>query len=93
MGKANSKPCESISQYCKGTWMKNVSTGNWITITIVLINIIFMVGVMSKDVLNAQESANTALDMAYSNDKKIAVIETKIEQGFSNIEKLIRNGN
>jgi len=73
--------------------MKNVSTGNWITITIVLINIIFMVGVMSKDVLNAQESANTALDMAYSNDKKIAVIETKIEQGFSNIEKLIRNGN
>ena len=71
--------------------MKNVSTGNWITISIVLINIIFMVGVMSKDVLNAQESANTALDMAYSNDKKIAVIETKIEQGFSNIEKLIRN--
>ena len=73
--------------------MKNVSTGNWITISIVLINIIFMVGVMSKDVLNAQESANTALDMAYSNDKKIAVIEAKIEQGFSNIEKLIRNGN
>ena len=73
--------------------MKNVSTGNWITISIVLINIIFMVGVMSKNVLNAQESANTALDMAYSNDKKIAVIESKIEQGFSNIEKLIRNGN
>ena len=72
--------------------MKNVSTGNWITISIVLINIIFMVGVMSKSVLNAQESANTALDMAYSNDKKIAVIESKIEQGFSNIEKLIRNG-
>ena len=73
--------------------MKNISTGNWITISIVLINIIFMVGVMSKSVLNAQESANTALDMAYNNDKKIAVIESKIEQGFSNIEKLIRNGN
>ena len=72
--------------------MKNVSTGNWITITIVLVNIIFMVGVMSKDVLNAQESANTALDMAYSNDKKIAVIESKIEQGFENIEQLIKNG-
>ena len=51
-----------------------------------------MVGVMSKGVLNAQESANTALEMAYNNDKKIAVIESKIEQGFSNIEKLIRNG-
>ena len=73
--------------------MKNVSTGNWITIFIVLINMVFFGGIIFKDVLNAQESANTALDMAYSNDKKIAVIETKIEQGFSNIEKLIRNGN
>ena len=73
--------------------MKNVSTGNWITISIVLVNIIFMAGIMSKDVLNAQETANTSLEMAYNNDKKIAVIETKIEQGFSNIEKLIRNGN
>ncbi len=73
--------------------MKNVSTGNWITIFIVLANIVFMVGVMSKDVLNAQESANTALEMAYNNDKKIAVIEAKIEQGFENLEHLIKNGN
>jgi len=72
--------------------MKNVSTGNWITITIVLINIIFMVGIMSKNVLNAQESADTALEMAYGNDKKIAVIESKIEQGFQHIENLIING-
>ena len=72
--------------------MKKVSTGNWITIAIVSANIIFMVAIMSNDVLNAQESADTALDMAYSNDKKIAVIENKIEQGFSNIENLIKNG-
>ena len=72
--------------------MKNVSTGNWITILIVLGNFIFMIAVMSKDVLSAQESADTALEMAYSNDKKIAVIETKIEQGFANIENLIKNG-
>ena len=71
--------------------MKKVSTGNWITIAIVSANIIFMVAIMSNDVLNAQESADTALDMAYSNDKKIAVIENKIEQGFSNIENLIKN--
>ena len=70
--------------------MKNVSTGNWITIFIVLANIVFMVGVMSKDVLNAQESANTALEMAYNNDKQIAVIEAKIEQGFENLEHLIK---
>ena len=72
--------------------MKNVSTGNWITIFVVIANMVFFGGIMFKDVLNAQETANTALDMAYGNDKKIAVIETKIEQGFSNIEKLIRNG-
>ena len=72
--------------------MKNISTGNWITIVIVSANIIFMVAFMSKDVLNAQESAYTALEMAHSNDKKIAVMESKIEQGFKNIENLIRNG-
>ena len=74
--------------------MKNVSVGNWLTISIVTANIIFMVALMSKDVLNAQESATTALTMAYRNDKKIAVMESKIEQGFLNLEKLIiKNGN
>ena len=72
--------------------MKNISTGNWITIFIVLGNFIWMIGIMSKDVLNAQESANTALKMAYNNDKQIAVMESKIEQGFENIEQLIKNG-
>ena len=72
--------------------MKNVSTGNWITIFVVIVNMVFFGGIMFKDVVNAQESANTALDMAHSNDKKIAVIETKIEQGFANIENLIKNG-
>ena len=71
--------------------MKNISAGNWVTIVIVSANIIFMVAFMSKDVLSAQESASTALTMAHRNDKKIAVIETKIEQGFSNLEKLIKN--
>tara|TARA_Y100000310_G_scaffold53421_1_gene49014 strand:+ start:358 stop:579 length:222 start_codon:yes stop_codon:yes gene_type:complete len=73
--------------------MKNISTGNWITILIVLGNFIWMIGIMTQDVLNAQESADTALEMAYNNDKKIAVMETKIEQGFKQIENLIRNGN
>ena len=72
--------------------MKNISTGNWVTIFIVLGNFIWMIGIMSKDVLNAQESANTALKMAYNNDKQIAVMEAKIEQGFENIEQLIKNG-
>ena len=72
--------------------MKNISIGNWITIGVVVANFIWMIGIMSKDVLNAQESATTALKMAYGNDKKIAVMEAKIEQGFENLEKLIKNG-
>ena len=72
--------------------MKSISIGNWITILIVLGNFVFMTGIMSKDVLNAQESANTALKMAHNNDKKIAVMESKIEQGFENLENLIKNG-
>ena len=74
--------------------MKKISIGNWITIGVVFANFIWMIGIMSKDVLNAQESAHTALEMAHRNDKKIAVIESKIEQGFLNLEKLIiKNGN
>jgi hypothetical protein len=30
--------------------------------------------------------------MAYDNDKQIAVMETRINQGFENLEKLIKNG-
>tara|TARA_Y100000310_G_scaffold87164_1_gene84004 strand:- start:165 stop:389 length:225 start_codon:yes stop_codon:yes gene_type:complete len=74
--------------------MKKISIGNWITIAVVGGNVIFMLAFMSKDVLNAQESAHTALEMAHRNDKKIAVIESKIEQGFISLEKLIiKNGN
>ena len=74
--------------------MKNISIGNWITIGVVVANFVWMIGIMSKDVLNAQESANTALGMAYNNDKQIAVMEARITQGFENLEKLIikRNG-
>ena len=72
--------------------MKNVSTGNWITIFVVIVNMVFFGGIMFKDVVNAQESADTALEMAYNNDKQIAVMENKIEQGFANIENLIKNG-
>ena len=71
--------------------MKNISVGNWITISVIIANIIFMVAFMSKDVLNAQESANTALKMAHRNDKKIAVMVATIEQGFDNQKNLIEN--
>tara|TARA_Y100000310_G_scaffold318593_1_gene372876 strand:+ start:289 stop:516 length:228 start_codon:yes stop_codon:yes gene_type:complete len=69
--------------------MKKISIGNWITIGVVFTNFIWMIGIMSKDVLNAQESANTALEMAHSNDKKIAVIIAKMDHGFTSLEKLI----
>ena len=76
--------------------MKNISTGNWITIAVVAVNVIFMVAVMSKDVevvkgdvIKVTKVANTAREMAYTNERKIAVVESKIDQGFANLEKLI----
>ena len=72
--------------------MKNISFGNWITIALILGNILFTAGIVARDVEDAQKSANTALVMAYDNDKHIAVMETRITQGFANLEKLIKNG-
>ena len=79
--------------------MKKISMGNMITIAILIGNFVFMGAVMSKDVESVKQdvvvlgrTANTAKDMATTNDKKIAVIESKIEQGFENLEKLIKNG-
>ena len=76
--------------------MKKISMGNWITIALVVANGIFIGASLSKDVENVQvevekvgKTANTARTMAYANDNKIAVIESKIDQGFSNLEKLI----
>ena len=72
--------------------MKNISIGNWITIVILSANIIFTVGIMSKNVLTAQESANTALKMAYDNKENIAVMQATIAQGFKTLEQLIKSG-
>ena len=79
--------------------MKKISIGNWITIAVVAANVIFMVAIMSKDVENVKVEvikvgrvANTAKEMAYDNKQEVAVVKATIEQGFSNIEKLIRNG-
>ena len=79
--------------------MKNISIGNWITIALVLANGIFIGASLSKDVENVQEEvikvgrvANTAKEMAYDNKQEVAVVKATIEQGFSNIEQLIRNG-
>jgi len=71
---------------------ERISIGNWITICLILGNILFTAGIVSRDVENAQETANTAQKLAIDNDKRVAVLESKIEQGFSNIEKLIKNG-
>ena len=81
--------------------MKNISIGNWITIALVLANGIFIGASLSKDVENVKVEvikvgrvANTAKEMAYENKQEVAVVKATIEQGFSNLEKLIiKNGN
>lgn len=72
--------------------MKKISIGNWITIGLVFGNLLFTAGIISENIETVQNDANMALKMAISNDKRVAVLESKIDQGFSNLEKLIVNG-
>jgi|TARA_Y100000034_G_scaffold124553_1_gene172883 C4-type Zn-finger protein len=71
---------------------EKISVGSWITIVLVTGNILFTAGIISRDVETAQETANTAQKLAVENDKKVAVLVAKMEQGFINIEKLLKNG-
>tara|TARA_R100000808_G_scaffold19141_2_gene41673 strand:+ start:2671 stop:2901 length:231 start_codon:yes stop_codon:yes gene_type:complete len=73
--------------------LKSIGIGSWITIVLVLGNIMFVAGVTSKDVSNAQKTASKALEKAIGNEKDIAVIENSIDKGFEAIEKLIKHGN
>jgi len=71
--------------------VKKISIGNWITIGLVFGNLLFTAGIISENIETVQNDANMALKMAISNDKRVAVLESKIDQGFSNLEKLIKS--
>ena len=69
---------------------KKISIGNIFTIFAIIGGFIWSASLLSTDTRYALKSANTALETAHDNTIRIAVVETKIEEGFNNIEKLIK---
>ena len=69
---------------------KKVSLGNIITIFAILVNIIWNASLITNKAENSELDSSMALKLAQENRIKIAIIETKIEQGFKHIEKLIK---
>ena len=68
---------------------KKFSLGNMITILVIVANVIWSASVITnKKKINSDDS-ELALKMARSNEIKIAVIETKIDQGFKRLEQKI----
>ena len=69
---------------------KKISIGNIITIFTILVNIIWNASLITNKAENTELDSSMALKLAQENRIKIAIIETKIEQGFKHIEKLIK---
>ena len=69
---------------------KKFTFGNIATICVLLVNIIWSASIITNKTKTNAEDVELALRIARSNEIKIAIIETKIDQGFSNIEKLIK---
>ena len=57
---------------------------------IILVNVIWSASVITNKTKINADDVELALKIARSNEIKIAIIETKISEGFSNIETLIR---
>ena len=69
---------------------KKISLGNIATFLVIILNIVWSASIITNKTKINAEDVELALKIPRSNEIKIAVIETKIEQGFNNIEKLIR---
>ena len=68
---------------------KKFSFGNLITIMVIVANVIWSASVMTNKTKINSDDSELALRMARSNEIKIAVIETKIDQGFKRLEQKI----
>ncbi|QDP52043.1 MAG: hypothetical protein Unbinned2514contig1001_33 [Prokaryotic dsDNA virus sp.] len=72
---------------------KKISLGSIITMIVILANLVWSMSVITNKTKNNAEDIDLALKIARSNEIKIAIIQTKIEEGFDNIEKLIKELN
>ena len=68
---------------------KKFSFGNLITILVIVANVIWSASVITNKTKINSDGSELALKMARINEIKIAVIETKIEQGFKRLEQKI----
>ena len=68
---------------------KKFSLGNVITILVIVANVIWSASVITNKTKINSDDSELALKMARSNEIKIAVIETKIDQGFKRLEQKI----
>ena len=68
---------------------KKFSFGNLITILVIVANVIWSASVITNKTKINSDGSELALKMARINEIKIAVIETKIEQGFRRLEQKI----
>ena len=69
---------------------RKFTLGSIISILVLMVNIIWSASILTnKTKINAND-VELALKISRSNEIKIAIIETKIEEGFDNIETLIR---
>ena len=68
---------------------KKFSFGNLITILVIVANVIWSASVITNKTKINSDDSELALKMARSNEIKIAVIETKIDQGFKRLEQKI----
>ena len=68
---------------------KKFSLGNMITILVIVANVIWSASVITNKTKINSDDSELALKMARSNEIKIAVIETKIDQGFRRLEQKI----
>ena len=68
---------------------KKFSLGNMITILVIVANVIWSASVITNKTKINSDDSELALKMARSNEIKIAVIETKIDQGFKRLEQKI----
>ena len=69
---------------------KKISLGSIISLIAIICSFIYSATIITNKTKTNSDDVELALKLARSNEIKIAIIETKIEEGFDNIEKLIR---
>tara|TARA_R100000152_G_C6777399_1_gene207237 strand:+ start:1444 stop:1671 length:228 start_codon:yes stop_codon:yes gene_type:complete len=69
---------------------RKFTLGSIISIIVLMVNIVWSASILTNKTKTNADDVELALKIARSNEIKIAIIETKISQGFDKIETLIR---